>query len=227
LRPLVAALAIFVLATGNASAALVFTFSGPAVSGTTPQGPGPYATATLQNATQLVGSTSYNGVLFTVDNDLIGAQEFLSAIAFNYKEPPDDSGLAAVYVSGNQFDTASFGLGNPSGLGNALGTFSLGYNYETANNPNRFVGGETSTIFVYNTSGNIFETNFNVANSDGFYSAIHVQGIGTSGNDSGKLGSGPPVSTQAVPEPASFATVGIGTLLGFGFAWRRRKRAVA
>jgi len=29
----------------------------------------------------------------------------------------------------------------------------------------------------------------------------------------------------AVPEPASFATVGMGTLLGLGYAWRRRKRA--
>ena len=37
---------------------------------------------------------------------------------------------------------------------------------------------------------------------------------------------GVPVPT-AIPEPASFATVGMGTLLGLGYALRKRKRAVA
>jgi hypothetical protein len=46
------------------------------------------------------------------------------------------------------------------------------------------------------------------------------------GTTSGVNVPGVPVPT-AIPEPASFATVGMGTLLGLGYAWRKRKRAVA
>ena len=46
------------------------------------------------------------------------------------------------------------------------------------------------------------------------------------GTTSGVNVPGVPVPT-AVPEPSGFAMASMGTLLGLGFAWRKRKRAVA
>jgi len=54
---------------------------------------------------------------------------------------------------------------------------------------------------------------------------IHVGDLANGKSDS--FINGPPLNPQAVPEPASFATVGLGSLLGLGYAWRKRKRAAA
>ncbi len=72
-KHMVAALALVAFASGTASAQIVYLYSGPAVTGDTPQGSGPYATATLSDLTRDVGGTVYDGDLFTIDNHLIGA----------------------------------------------------------------------------------------------------------------------------------------------------------
>ena len=63
---------------------------------------------------------------------------------------------------------------------------------------------------------------FNAFGSMSMRLTFYSDGVG---GDPGFVARMSPVTTAAVPEPASVATVGLGVIMAFGYAWRRRRRA--
>jgi len=100
----------------------------------------------------------------------------------------------------------------------------------------KFTGGP-ATVSVLNNLGVTETFSYDLANGNNFLTilavagqsiqSVNITGTGISSFEFGDLRqpriSGP--FNAAVPEPASFATTGLGVLMSLGYAWRRRKRA--
>jgi hypothetical protein len=165
--------------------------------GSDPAGDGPWATATFVD----IGS---NAVNLTMSAANLVDTEFISVWMFNFDESLD-------------LDSLDFSLDGSSGsIPNSINTgsdaFKAGpsrfYDIEFDFPPpkgtfsNRFTSGETVTYEItYSGSGTMDAFSFNFQSTSDkhgpFYSAMHVQSIGT-GGDSGWVG-----STTVVPEPVS------------------------
>jgi hypothetical protein len=108
-------------------------------------------------------------------------------------------------VSGNN------GNGDSNGI---ISGFDLGFYFNT-NQPDRF---SASAVLDFVISGvGIDADDFNQTNSQGYYTAAHVQGI--TGGLSGVITAGG--SSQPVPEPTTMLLLSAG-LIGMGFFGRKR-----
>ena len=106
--------------------------------------------------------------------------------------------------------TPFFGIGKDYGLI---------FNFPTAN-PGEIQGGDSLTYTI--TGTDLTAESFSASNSNGIFSAIHVQGFSQGGSGvfiSGEPGL-PPTGGVDLPEPGTVALLGLGLL---GFAASRRK----
>lgn len=212
---LIVGLALLCVASVTASALAVnfgldFEYTG----GTRPEGAQPWVQATFEdvvaevptvrltmNATNLIGSEFVGAWYFNL------ADEFTTSLSLliNYQSGP----LASVSRGLN-----SFRAGNDLGDG-----FDLLFNFPQANG-DRFGAGLTS-IFTISANGLTAES-FNLVNvpkegTGTFYSAAHVQSIGTSGG-SGWIAAS---DTKQIPEPSILLSLGLG-IVGLGLIARKK-----
>lgn len=192
------------LAVSAASSASVVFNLGDLINGSTPTGTPPYLTAIFE-------TTGTDQVKLTMTNNM-PTTNFVDDWVFNMNPVV---ALNAVLASGNLATVTSGSDFTNGGANMKGGLFDLHFAWPTSNNdPDRFVGGETT---VYTLTGTGLTENSFVSlsvpdgnNPGGYYSAAHVQGFGSSGS----------IGTKVVPEPASLASLALGTL-----AFMRRRKA--
>ena len=160
------------------------------ISGDTPGGPAPWAT--------LTGTQDGSSVDFVLTfNDFTGAGE---ATEFLKQLDLANSNLGAgntLVSSDTRITSFDFGTLTDAGLG-----FDMKMDFNTPNNGNRVVPGDTVLFSITNATADDFTSGL-----------LHING--TPGNEgSGKVAPGP------VPEPASMAALGMGAL---GLLARRRR----
>jgi PEP-CTERM motif len=201
----------------TASADVIFTINS-VITGSAPVGPTPWMTAQFSNA-------GANTVTMTLSNLLPVGPQFVTDFFFNV-----DPAIAAMTVSntGGQapdtiFPYSQGAYGNPA-FGN---DYDVRLDFENANNPNRFTGGETS---VYTLTGvGLTENSFTFttpSNAGPQYMSAHVQGI-PQGVGSGRIGPNPndPFGGgfgDPVPEPTTLIV--FGALGGLGLLSRRLRK---
>ena len=219
-RAFALALAAFaaVLGSGSRIDAAPITFNyGTVVTGGTPSGPAPWLTATV---TDVVGGVN---IKLTAAGTL-GVGEFVSKVYFNiFGFSP--TGLNSIFNSG-PMGTPSFSALPPNAPGPAGGNeFTLIVGFPTPNSPpgNRFEAGEVADLTLLGVTTADF-----LANSKGFTTVAHFQGLLGPGDDSGWVGNGGPGPGTGgeVPEPTTLAVCGVLAALGV-VGYRRRRAAVA
>lgn len=192
---------------------LNFEFSGAQ----SPQGPQPWLTATFDDfdGTGLVQLTMNAA-------NLVGT-EFVSDWSFNLDPTMSLTNLNIAYVSGVQATTV---VKSEDGLkADGDGYFDISFLW---NNGLFGPGATTTSVYTFTLAGLTVDSfDFPSVNGGGpgnFYSAAHVQSIGTSGAGSGWIGDGdgPDEENQEpLPEPASMLLFGTGVA---AFVARRRQR---
>lgn len=183
----------------TASEAVTFQI-GTGINGALPDGSAPYATATIVD-------NGANSVLLTMVNNA-PEENFIVRFTFNLNTNID---VSFAHSGGNVASSATDGPNHSNGHSSMqAGLWDVVFAYPTSNSDvNRFKGGENS-VYVLTGTG-LDETDFNVANEDGYFSAARFQGI--SNDRSGTVG--------LVPEPASMAALAIGAAA----LLRRRRKA--
>ncbi|MES2104119.1 MAG: PEP-CTERM sorting domain-containing protein [Pseudomonadota bacterium] len=191
-------------------------------SGTVPTGsPGVYATAVFDDH----GGTGNVTLTMSVFNNLL-AGAYINDWYFNINSPSSltgiafNSGVAAASVD----DTTACASNPPCGADGG-GYYDFAFHFPT-NNPGQLGRGNIS---VYDLTGTSFNaSSFDLLSADhggngNHLAAVHVQGYASSAwlggtvDEGGGGGSGGPL-----PEPASFALLGIG-LLGVAIMQRRSR----
>lgn len=194
-----------IVGTSELQGVLLYELS-TVVSGGTPSGPTPWATATFQN----VG----DDVLLTMTTTNLSSGEFISKWGFNF-EGGDATGLTFTRQDAPPPGTTTVSFDQNLGAGLA---FDFIFNMPTANTLNsRFVNGN-DLVFLISGLNPINEDMFNVLSSNGTFSVptlAHIQGI-TGDPSSGFV-------TVPIPEPSTYLM--LGSMLGLAalIAYKRRK----
>jgi len=183
---------------------------------TPPAGTAPWVTLTFLD---IVG-----GVRLTIENVGLVGTEFNTGVYWNF----DPSKNAAVFSPtaigtglGTQTAWNSMSSGNDQWKPDGDGFFDFRLNLPPPGDT--FTAGETFVLEWIGLGLTTADFDFTSVNGPvgktGFNAAAHIQGIGTSGNDSGWIEGG---KIAQVPEPSSLVLVGSG-LFGLA-ALARRKR---
>jgi hypothetical protein len=173
---------------------------------TEPEGPTPWLTATFVDF-------DTNEVLLTLSASGLTDAEFVSEWYFNF-DPAFNPGARITFpliISGPPYlPGTGIGANNFQADGETE-KFDIVFQFETANNPNRFTAGESAVYLFTGTGGpDLAAEDFNFLNEDGtFYSAAHVQGIGANDNLSGWVAS-------PIPEPGTILLLVAGLAGLFG-----------
>jgi hypothetical protein len=212
------------LAVGPRAGAAVITLDYNVIAtGGTPTGGTPWMTATV---TDVMGGVT----LSITPASTLSASEFVGRMYFNIVGFTPNPPTNISFVSG-PIGTPTFGSPPPPAPGPAGGSdFTLLINFPTANSPagNRLEAGETALISISGVTTADF-----LANSAGFITVAHFQGIPPNG-DSSWVGNGPPGGTggnggggaNVVPEPVSVVAFAVvGGLGAVGVRLRRKKVA--
>jgi len=225
---LVAAVAWLGLSTPAFATAITQTINlGQVYTGTTPNGSAPWLVATFTFDTNSTTGTLTLQSNLTSSNFLQGVNvagwDFNLASGVTLQPDPTCSGACAT--------TVNIGA---SGSGPVPGGFNLGFFWGPGAG-SRFDGSDVATytlMFDDALSASPF-----VANTSGWLSTAHVQGITMAGcdnsgwivDDGNGTGAGNEVCggmTTSVPEPGALGMFGLGVLLMGGFlGWRRRYSA--
>lgn len=179
------------------NAAVIYGFD-YVITGTTPSGSSPWATLTIENY-------AANEVKFTLQANLQDSNEFITRLLLNV-DPFVSVSLVPGSVSGGS--TIDSVTASENGFNNAGGGwFDLKIDFQTSGNiltDNEWLSwrlqgtGLTESRFLAKSvqkQGQSLGTH---------YALLHVQGIGTGGQNSGKLGA------TVIPEPATLLLFGMG-----------------
>jgi hypothetical protein len=206
-------LGAFLCFTQSASASTVtFTLDVEFSGATPPAGSPPWLTATFVDV--VTGE-----VTLTMDASGLTGSEFVDDWFFNITDESLLGFLTFNYQGGSSSGPAANTIGQSAdSFGEPAKEFDILFDFEQSNNPSldRFGAGE---VVVYQILGTGLTADMflalNEAGKGPFNSAAHVQGIGPTGDDSGKIG--------FVPIPGSVLLLAPGlVLLG---ALRRRFRS--
>jgi len=221
---LAAALAVVALASGTASAAQSTTYS---FNNVTTNAVANVETGEAQlsvTASEVVGFP--DRVAFTFNNSGPNA----SSITDIYFDDGSLLGIASITATSG---SVNFSVGaTPGNLpsGENIDFHASGSSFTADSNPpvqpNGVNPGESVTITFNLVNGKLYADTIAALNlslahpgvdvTDGLRIGIHVQGFANGGSESF-------VNVNAVPEPASLATAGLGVLMGLGYAWRRKR----
>ncbi|HLI19057.1 MAG TPA: PEP-CTERM sorting domain-containing protein [Rhodanobacteraceae bacterium] len=195
----------FATITSSVSLNTVFT-------GATPAGTPPWLTATFMQTGSNTGTLTLTSNL-TSPNFLQGLASSSGAVGWAFYL---DQSLSGITCSSGTCGNSNSGF-NAGGFntGPVGGTFNLGFGWGPGSS-HRFVAGSSAVYdltFSSALTGNPF-----AANSAGFMSVAHVQGITVGG--SGWIVNG----ATSVPEPAELGMFGLGLLALGLFAGLRRRR---
>ncbi|HXH61305.1 MAG TPA: PEP-CTERM sorting domain-containing protein [Fimbriimonadaceae bacterium] len=178
----------------SASAALTFEFN-TVVTGGVPNGPTPWATLTLED----VAANTVSFSMTNTTNNSTPDGSFIRELELNIDPFVTNLGMqySAPEITGFIF--------SQDGVNDAGAMFDYSVDFVTANNPNRFTPGKTVTWTVTGdglTASNFFGQ-FSAGNNS-YESMVHINGIPPD-NISAKI-----TNTNPVPEPATFAALGLG-----------------
>jgi len=182
-----------------------------------PAGPTPWLTATFDD-----GDTP-GSVQLTLDTDGLTGSEFVGSYRgkgaswlFNFNPDKNLDDLVISQLSGRTADSVLKDLNGLHATGD--GHLDFGFGWESGNR----LGKDEVVVFSL-TMDDLVVTDFDFLSVDGkgvddgtgLLTAVHVQGIGMDGDDSGWV---------TVPEPSSFIVWGLlGLAFGCMAEWRRRK----
>ena len=203
------------LASGVPASAAIVTyelnleFSG----GTAPEGTAPWLRASFADV--------LGGVQLTMSSGLSGT-EFASGWYFNFDPTRNAAGLGFSYVSGVMASSpVSTGINAFKADGD--GYFDIKFKFAA----NDFGQNDKSVYLITGSDLDVYDFKFSSVQGGGngtYYSAAHVQSIGTDGEGSGWIGA-PEPGSPVVPLPAAAWLLGSG-LLGLGvMRGRMKKRA--
>jgi len=212
-------------AKSSAASGITYQFDNEFSSGTPPAGPAPWITASIQ-------TTTPGTVLLTIANNGLIGSEFVSGFYLNLNTNFNPLNLSISYVSSaGSFLIPSVGSGTiergtDSFKADGDGKYDVLFDFSTVSG-STFGAGESVTYQISGIAGLTADDFVYLSAPNGghgpFYSAAHVQGIGTDGGFSGWVDPSLGAQPILVPEPASGVLLALS--LGFlGVARRRQTR---
>jgi hypothetical protein len=195
----------------SAASGITYQFDNEFSSGTPPAGPAPWITATIQTATP-------GTVLLTIANNGLLGSEFVSGFYLNLNTNFSPLNLSISYVSSaGSFLIPSIGAGTiergiDSFKADGDGKYDVLFDFSTVSG-STFGAGESVTYQISGISGLTADDFVYLSAPNGghgpFYSAAHVQGIGTDGSLSGWVEPSLGALQFQVPEPSSTALLAL------------------
>jgi hypothetical protein len=209
------------LASATSASAASFTFNLSTVyDGATPTGPAPYLSATFADVSPNVVELTFNAAN-------LNGSEYVTEWDFNLDPLINPVSLVGnvTHTGGLAASSVNFRDANNEFKAGPSDFYDIEFIFPKANSGDRLGVQVIQSIYQFTLPG-LTAASFNFiaqgGNGPDYYSAAHVQSIGPSGSSSW-IASGPGVEfddeqPSPVPEPGSFALLGIG---GIGLIARR------
>ena len=209
-----------VLCTNVRATGILYQFDNVFSGSSSPAGPAPWVSATLQN--------TVNGVLLTVNNSGLSAGEFLSSLYLNINPADNVNNLIFTYQgSTSGVNNPTIQTGEDSFKADGDGKYDILFNFAT--DGGRFGAGDYVSYLISGISG-LSAADFSflstpAGGSGPFYAAGHIQGIGGSSGNSVWVEPSAGSTPIPVPEPSSAALTVVAILLlgGTRFGLRRHR----